>query len=698
MSPVPASPTLSICLPTWQRAPLLEDCLAALVGAVAALSARGVAFEVVVSDNASTDATAEVVRSYADRLPIRHVVQATHCAVEQNVVSAMRLARGELTIYLADDDRLLTDGLLAAIDWLMADPARSAVYAPWDVLDEVSGVSHGLFYPQAAVEDYAPSDALRLLARMASRGAFPEIGVYRTRMLHRAVPTPRAVHWAHVWAQRLLAEGPLRLQTQPFYRCHTRTRVKRDRPQIGNEQARTHVDRYRGGLELAAVEALRGQPLPPAIRADLGRVVSWFTAQRNSVAARMARVAGDVVAATELEQAASLYLGGAGPELAAGAVQVDDATGPDLTIAVVAGDAAELAERLAALPELPSFEVVGVVSRGDAAATAVLDAHGARRVEVDPTLGAAERERAALLAATGWFTLVLGAGEQLDGERLQDALGLMAGRPACVALCTPAADQDGDPLVFDVDEPLALLARCVVWGVRPELAVYRTGALQAAVRSGALPLPRTFAAPWAWFYGMARRGEVCVEPRALRTGVAPDAEPMDRARAALEVALCRALGPGGLTALPDDAAGELLGLVDQTMRGRAASLAGEAAARGEGRVALELSARARFGLADRRAPPDLHAMVDVAAAEIVQEAAQFTAGWTGLAVCGIPDAAVRLLAARGPVEVRTPDTLAASPGLVLVRTRTDAERLRRTLPQGQVMAWDDVRGTLLRSM
>jgi hypothetical protein len=474
--------------------------------------------------------------------------------------------------------------------------------------------------------------------------------------------------------------------------------VTRDRPQIGNEQARTHVDRYRAGLELAFLETLRGQPLPASIRADLGRLVSGFTAHRGRVAARMARAADDVVAAVELEQAASLYLGGGGPQLAAGTVRVSDATGPDLTIGVVAGSAAELTERLAALPELPSVEVVGVVDRGDAAALAVLAAHGARVMEVDPATGPQQRARVALLAATGWFALLLGAGERLDGKRLQDALGLIAGRPDCVALCTPAEDREGDPLVFGVDEPLALFARCVVWDVRPDLAVYRTAAFQAAVLGGALPLPRTFAAPWAWFFGMARRGEVCVEPLAMRTGVAPYTEPMDRARAALEVTLCRALGPGGIAALPDAAAGELIGLLDDTMRAHAGALAAAAAARGDGRVAVEVSARARFGLADLRAPPEIHAAVDAAAAQVLQETAKYTAGWSGLAVAGLPDAAVRALAAAGPVNVRSPEALADAGGLVVVRTHADAERLRRTLLPGQVVAWDEVRGTLLRSI
>jgi hypothetical protein len=702
MMPIPAAPTLSICMPTWQRAALLDDCLAALVQAVVALHERGVSFEVVVSDNASTDATAEVVRSYADRLPLRYACQQQNHGAEANVVSALRLARGELCLYLADDDRLLTDGLLAAIDYLMADRSRSVVYAPWDVLDEVTGQSHGLFYTQAAVEDYGIKDGLRLLSRLAARDAFPEIGVYRTRMLHRVLPMPRSVHWAHVWAERLLAEGPLRLQVAPFYRCHARTRVKRDRPQLGNEQARTHVDRYRGGRELAFTEALRGQgPLPQSVRGDLARVIHWFVARRATVAARMTRAAGDTLAAVEIEQSIALRLGGEPPTLAGGAITVADATGADLSVCVVAQDAAELAARIDAMPALPSVEVVGVVTRGDEATIAVLNGRGARVVEVDAALGPQERVRAALLAATGWFAIVVEPGHVLDGERIQDAMGLMAGRPACVALCTPAADRAGaaeaGPEIYDPSEGLALYARCVLWGVRPELAIYRTGALQAALRSGALPLPRTFDAPWAWFFGMARRGEVCVDPQALRTGVGPEAASMDRLRAALEVTLVRALAPQAIGDLPESGAAEVLDLVEAPVAAHALLLAREAADQGDAVRALETLSRWMLWQADRRAPRWAAPLVDAAAAMIAHDAATTTAGWSGLVACGLPANVVQRIAALSPVEVRAKDACGDAPGLVVVPSRADAESLRHSLPPGQVMAWDDLRAMVLRA-
>ena len=376
-------------------------------------------------------------------------------------------------------------------------------------------------------------------------------------------------------------------------------------------------------------------------------------------------------------------------------------SGADLSVCVVGGEAEELAARIDAIPALPSVEVVGVVTRGDAAAIAVLTARGARVVEVDAALGPQERDRAALLAATGWFVTVVEPGQVLDGERVQDAMGLMAGRPECVALCTPAADLAGaaelGPEIYDPSEGLALYARCVLWGVRPAVAIYRTGALQAALRSGALPLPRTFDAPWAWFFGMARRGEVCVDPQALRAGVGPETASLDRLRAALEVTLVRALAPQAIGDLPESGAAEVLELVEGPVAAHALLLAREAADQGDAVRALETLSRWMLWQGDRRAPRWAAALVDAAAATIVHEAATTTAGWSGLVACGLPAPVVKRLEALGPVQTRAKDACGDAPGLVVVPTRADAERLRRSLPPGQVMAWDDLRAMLMRA-
>jgi abequosyltransferase len=59
-------PLISICIPTYNRADLLDYCLEGL----APLRDCGTPFEIVISDNGSTDRTPEVIQAHASRNPL----------------------------------------------------------------------------------------------------------------------------------------------------------------------------------------------------------------------------------------------------------------------------------------------------------------------------------------------------------------------------------------------------------------------------------------------------------------------------------------------------------------------------------------------------------------------------------------------------------------------------------------------------
>jgi len=105
---------LSVVLATWNRAHLLVDTL----GALAAQEVpRGLPWELVVVDNNSTDATAQVVDEFAAAaaMPVRRVFEP-----EQGLSSArnrgVREARGVIVAFCDDD-------VLPASDWVAAIPA-----------------------------------------------------------------------------------------------------------------------------------------------------------------------------------------------------------------------------------------------------------------------------------------------------------------------------------------------------------------------------------------------------------------------------------------------------------------------------------------------------------------------------------------------------------------------------------------------
>lgn len=114
---------VSLCLPTFSRAPLLRLTLPCLLDAVRKYPVQD-RFEVCISDNASPDDTPNVIRDCAARFTdvrLRHVRQSTNLGFAGNCVAVTQLATGNAFVILADDDKLEVEALdlLSAADDLI---------------------------------------------------------------------------------------------------------------------------------------------------------------------------------------------------------------------------------------------------------------------------------------------------------------------------------------------------------------------------------------------------------------------------------------------------------------------------------------------------------------------------------------------------------------------------------------------------
>ena len=95
-------PLLSICIPTYNRAPFLAELLEALLPQ---LTPARPDVELVLSDNASTDETAAVIASFRTRgLPLRISRNEENLGADENFLRCHALARGRYLWLLGDDD------------------------------------------------------------------------------------------------------------------------------------------------------------------------------------------------------------------------------------------------------------------------------------------------------------------------------------------------------------------------------------------------------------------------------------------------------------------------------------------------------------------------------------------------------------------------------------------------------------------
>jgi glycosyltransferase involved in cell wall biosynthesis len=97
---------ISICIPTYNRAAHLANCLNSLI---VNRERTDVEFEVCVSDNGSTDNTADVVRAAQARLPIRYHRNERNLGIPRNFLNVVSMAKGDFAWLVGDDDLLVPD-------------------------------------------------------------------------------------------------------------------------------------------------------------------------------------------------------------------------------------------------------------------------------------------------------------------------------------------------------------------------------------------------------------------------------------------------------------------------------------------------------------------------------------------------------------------------------------------------------------
>jgi hypothetical protein len=244
------TPKLSICIPTYNRADYLDSVLGHV------FDERPVAcdFELIVSDNCSTDRTGEVLAAWQARQPAMRIWrQTSNVGATNNIQCAFRLARGEYTIYLADDDRLLAGRVDDVVRRLDENPNVVALQAASEIMDEVTGERHAPLYTLAEERHFSRANALALLNFILIDHIFPELAVYRTSALHRLALMPFKAFWAFAHLADILECGDVIFATQAFYRSMVSVSGT-PRRTLGWDEIVSNLDGYQAGLEYLAVK------------------------------------------------------------------------------------------------------------------------------------------------------------------------------------------------------------------------------------------------------------------------------------------------------------------------------------------------------------------------------------------------------------------------------------------------------------
>lgn len=278
-----SQPIVSFCVPTFNRSRYLESLLA---GLVVQLEGFPYPFEIVIADNASPDATGEVVKRFQAELPIRYLRHDENIGCFANVQFVMMQAAGRYVVYLSDDDCILGEPVAATIARMEADPGIAVTFAPWKLYDLVAQQEQGQFYDVPHDLRIERDQHGELLGHILRHHIFPEVHIARRDALQRLMPRINEhAFYAFVHAADYLSQGAVLIQKMPFYVSITRYFDDEERSQAGNEEVEVAWDRYRGGLEYMLARA--GSQVAPEERAGFHLRIQQMIAVRMSVAVRL---------------------------------------------------------------------------------------------------------------------------------------------------------------------------------------------------------------------------------------------------------------------------------------------------------------------------------------------------------------------------------------------------------------------------
>lgn len=203
-------PKVSICIPTYNYGHLITDAIKSV------LLQEYEDYELIICDNASTDGTEDVVKSFKDPR-IRYIKNSNNFGFTQNLNIGLKLASGEYIVYLCADDYWLPGLLEEEVKILDAHPDVVMVHTGYKSVYRIGGQDiirkNALLWPSGISDGkemvkYFFNNYATFVWPMVKRDVVQRLSGFDVRMT--AAPE------SHMWLRTAL-EGKVAYIAEPLY-------------------------------------------------------------------------------------------------------------------------------------------------------------------------------------------------------------------------------------------------------------------------------------------------------------------------------------------------------------------------------------------------------------------------------------------------------------------------------------------------
>ena len=232
-----APPRVSVVVPSYQNEAYIEATIRSV------LSQTFTDFELVISDNHSSDGTEEICRERAARDPrIRYVRQPHNIGCNPNHNFLIGEARTPYFKFAAHDDLYGRELLARCVAVLDEQPDVVLSHVDKAVVDEAGKVVRTFDY---LLDTGSPDPVARFRSLLLADGGDDEYGVIRTHVLRSVRPKDSYHHAARPFMTELAFRGR-------FHQVHELLYFRRDHPDRGDRRATipalcTNLDPRRAG-------------------------------------------------------------------------------------------------------------------------------------------------------------------------------------------------------------------------------------------------------------------------------------------------------------------------------------------------------------------------------------------------------------------------------------------------------------------